>query len=247
MIEKKLGSNKKDVSVMHIHGGKPAAKKIINYKYPYFHEAATYIQDEYWKEILEALALTGRTPRGFQYTNGCLMNKKKKKAIKLSVEDPQTLCHDFIEFCKMHGNMFSLEDVENIENTDLYVSEIPLENWKTISKSHTSLVIHITHYIRKRYPNLSKSMYDKLYTTIITQINLKTIDEHNVIIEDNEIVDIVGLDIEGDQIILSLPAAPKIKPSHSKNLKPLFYRYEAGWEKLINKIRKGGETNEEEE
>lgn len=214
-------------------------RKITTYKYPELLECVDYIQDEFWKERLKNAA-AGKYPPYFKYYDGILKHTKNKTSVRLS-SNPEEKLKEFINFMRDVGHIYSPNDI--IENNNILKHEInslSKETWKNISLSKTRRSYYIKDYINKKYAHLDKNIKDELIIHINNCFELQIFKQKNVIFEDNEIKNIVGIDADKNGIIYTQKLTfPNTKINLKKKKKNKIYAHYENWVKYLKDYQKG--------
>ena len=174
-------------------------KKKDDVVYKIFEDAADLVEDEFWKTML-LNASKSKFKRGFKFNNGVLTYKIKNKifSFNLNLNSPIELKESFIYFIKEKCGILSNDDkvnkTEEIGKLYLNKNDEILKSWSKI-KTNTHKHIIINKYIQniKKQDNLDDNKYLHLKDKIVTGIILGIFNSKTIIIENGEIIEIIGL------------------------------------------------------
>ena len=178
---------------------KSYAKKKEDIKYKIFDDASNYVQDEFWKIMLKNASLN-KFKRGFKFMSGVLTYKSKNKIIShnLNLDSPEETMKSFIYFMREECGVFSEEDkqikTKEIKKTLINNKPNSVNSWSKI-KTYIQKNIIINKYLNKlkEENNLNSVQYRQLKNKIMIGIISGFFNAKTIIVEDSEIVDIIGL------------------------------------------------------
>jgi hypothetical protein len=194
-------------------------KKIV---YPMFAEFAVHTSDTYWHKKFNVLA-NGKIPKYFTVYGDTIAYSKSGKMVEWqrtsdNAEDTKTC----IEFFKNYGGLFSKRDeTEFIEQSmtpsDSYVeicSEDPpiIKTWTQYDKKSQELLIKNYTQDLGDQMNLTKSERLLLLQTLRLDIADKRFNKNNIVLNNNKIVDIIGLQSDKNKVF-------RITESSTRNVK----------------------------
>jgi hypothetical protein len=193
-------------------------KKIAN---PIFHECAKIASDPFWKDKFEK-ASYGKFPRGFSYSNNCLVYKKGNINRSLVVpEDPTVAYASIVFFFHEAANIYSDQDLEERQEEEHLAQiqeQLKEKTWaKTLKRQREVLIATYICELKERYV-LSRTAILELEDLINIGILYNYFNKDTIILEDGIISEIKGLiyDESKGKFTTKEPLKPKIGKSSSK-------------------------------
>ena len=182
----------------------PIKREIV---YPVFLECLEYTDDIFWKSIFEDLAY-GKAPHGTYINKGflCCSYKGKEFSYKLERKDPEILWNELYQILTDKIGIFSQKEKKDQK---LAFSEmqklLKSENSNSRRKNSKDMLFQKYAIEMKREHNLSIKQTKYLLSIISICLLFKTITTKDIIIEDEKIISINGIDIENGEVILKKP------------------------------------------
>jgi Holliday junction resolvase RusA-like endonuclease len=171
-----------------------------------FEECAKYTSDVFWKDVLISCS-RNKFPSGFMYKDGFLAHKGKKAGKIYLSADPKEALVEIITFFQEKNQIYSNKDKEKEEEELLQEQVIikEIKSWDQLKKKKKQLDIVLAQFILdvcKKYGKETRRDKDNLVTLINIAILQGYLTNETVVIEDNQIVDIVGLEIKNGDFYL---------------------------------------------
>ena len=175
--------------------------------------------DSYWISFFNECAI-GKLPRGFKYGNGILFYRVKSKIIEILIpEDPSIASGIIKKFVYEHSGIISPNDLNekrNIEEKRI-ANIVVNENiqWINIkNEKEQSILISLFAEKISDYYNLSIEESKVLIQIIKIGVIAGYLNNENIIINNGQIVEIIGLEFDEDTKSFS------ISKQISSNFKP---------------------------
>ena len=173
------------------------SKKKEDIIYTIFDEASELVDDEFWKVILKN-ASVNKFKRGFKFKNGILTYKSKNTIIShsLCIDSPKDVMESFIYFMRDNCGVYSETD-KQIKHTGIInslISDKPnaINSWSKI-KTYIQKTMIINKYI-STFKNLTIAQTKQLKHKITIGIISGFFNTKTIIVEDSEIINIIGLE-----------------------------------------------------
>ena len=190
---------------------KPSKKTI---KHQVFADALDYTNDNFWRKKLDD-ASRGKFPPGFRYVNDKLHYKQNKIEIsKIPIETSK----NFIEFLQREAQILSdIDHQYSLKKAELNVAEKEILTWNNASKNTKSKLIN--DYAEKimKSEGMSRADKENLRSIIYAGTYMKTFNKNTIIIENEKIVNIVGLCKDPKTNTYYIKPAKSIKRSKENN------------------------------
>lgn len=184
-------------------------------------DSIDFIDDQYWKDKLEQIAYH-KYPKGFILKGYILSFKKNMNSIysvNLEGLSSEEVCQKVIEFLQEHGNMKSAIDRENdriiseeMKNRDEDVKE--WKNLRSVKKQNIFLMNYAIELCKDKEID-----YNDLFCLLSAEVMLKNITSEDIVISDNKIVKIHGLEYRDGKYVVN--SKNELKRSKIKNETPL--------------------------
>lgn len=189
--------------------------------YPIFAKASECAADSFWQNKLFDLAIN-TFPTHFSYYNGTLNYKKGAKSANVILpEQPEEVLAAVAGFLGDYGSIYSPTDRANYNSREIRSAPQETITWENAStKTKELLICYFLQDIQKQL-KLTNSQIIQLYTVITGNMNNKSLQDSQVIMERERIVDIAGLTYSKEQgrfLIKGCPIMPlKAIPTKNKN------------------------------
>jgi len=231
-----------------------------------FEEMSKISTDPFWKNLFLDIA-KNNPKRGFSYSPnlhpdscnvGKLVYKSQGKEYFCEVNNnPNISIINVKNFMTEKANIMSDHDkkIKNIElnNELLNKRKIEINNWNGVKNEKKTIIINFTEKMAKKY-SLNQEEKNNLINVINEGIAGGILDNDNIIVLNNEIVEIIGLNNINNNFFLD-PIIKKVYPiklskiskDDSENLDELEYEYEyeyknknivISFEKFLNVLNK---------
>jgi hypothetical protein len=182
----------------------PVKREIV---YPVFLECLEYTDDMFWKSIFEDLAY-GKAPHGTYISKGflCCSYKGKEFSYKLERKDPEILWKEIYSILTDKIGIFSQKE-RNKQKTAFSEMQKSTKNDTTNSrKKNTKDMLYEKYVLRmKKEHNLTIKQAKYLLAVIGICMLFKTISSKDIVMKDDKIESINGIQIENGEIILKKP------------------------------------------
>jgi hypothetical protein len=175
--------------------------------YPVFLECCQFSEDKFWESIFEDLAY-GKPPYGTYISKGsiCCNHKNKEFSYKIERKNPQNI-HD--DLYKLFTEKLGISSHRQKQKRRIDFHQIEKEikdsrqKWSDIRKKNVKDLL-IERYVIKLREKHSLSIKSAKYLLSIISLALvfKIISSKDIIYENEEIKDIEGIDIDGENIFL---------------------------------------------
>lgn len=216
---------------------------------PFFLEFSERTSDPYWAEKFR-LAAHGKFPSGFSCQNKTLFCRKKKKNFQLDLNSNiDQAVNDSINFFRTHAGLVSPIDKQNYLDFQNNREE-KICRWGEVGKRMQSCLI--ANYISDlviRY-NLNKQEFNKLKSLLDKAVSEKTFNKKHIVIEDNRIVEITGLQWISEVRIFEIDPSLSPQKNKSKDLefadfyeeritdKDYYPQFDSRWENYLGLLNK---------
>jgi len=210
-------------------------------KWPIFEEMSKVEHDPFWKEYW-IRASKGKFPTGFSFNGNELFYSYRKKVSKVSfgkdiIDSCQLVKHMYQEY----SSIYSPLDIKHIDQRkDIFYSnrDTDIKSWSDCNPSQKAgLITHFLVVLAREY-SLSVEEKNALHQTMNVGVNIGAFNTKNIIIENNKIVDIIGLEWsdEKEMFYIDTTQAPfKIKrPSKTTSKGRDNHCLYSNWLKLNN-------------
>ena len=208
--------------------------------YPVFLSCCEFSKDNFWKFIFEDLAY-GNCPYGTYIIKNymCCNYKGKEFSYKIDPKkDPKIIYEDIYDI--LHNKFGLLSNKDKKHNRELFFSKGKEDDEiLTIKKKYIRLVLveEFIENMTKKYKLPFKKMCE-LYSTIILGLSLKSINKNSIVIKDNSIKSIEGINFTKGKITYNLNIYNRInRPSvvikDSNYLSDYWFKYLAKIKKLL--------------
>lgn len=185
---------------------------------PQFKVYSENINDPFWKEILLEIS-KGKPPKGFVVRRDRFYYRDTKKNISLFLSPDPMAAQKYIDFMKLHGLIFSEEDInENEKYISTFSSKskriVPSSCWEEIKKRKTLCYHLLREYsleVTKRF-NLTPSQKKDFQTMLNYRYTRKDISPDDINMEDGVIISINGLVLDKDKMEFDFVLNSKNKP-----------------------------------
>jgi len=171
-------------------------KEII---FPHFLHCCQETEDLYWKYIFEDLSY-GRAPYGVYFTKGFMCCGFKGKEFSYVVDTNKPIPDLYSEVKNILQNKLGIQSSEDIilqrelfDNTSKQISLFECNDWNDIKKKETKNFL-LTNFIMNKKKLLPKIKSNKLLATLMLVIQLKIINNDDIIVENGKIIDIENWD-----------------------------------------------------
>lgn len=152
------------------------------------------------------------------YKDGYLTHKRGKKTTKIYLSaQPETALKEFISFLQEKDQIYSIKDKEK-EEEDILGEQVVIKeiaDWTQLKKKKKQLDVILSQFIletTRHYGLESKKNKDQL-TTLINIANLQGyLNDKTVVLKENKIVDIIGLEVKEGKFYL---------PTSNKKIRPV--------------------------
>jgi len=216
-------------------------KNSARLKWPIFEEISKAEYDPFWKEYWTRAA-KGKFPVGFSFNGNDLFYSYRKKGSKVSfAKDITDSCQLAKHMYQENSSIYSPLDMKHInQRKEIFYSnrDTDIKSWSDCNASQKAgLITHFLVVLARDY-SLNTDEKNALHQTINVGVNIGAFNVKNIIIENNKIADINGLEWsdEKEMFYIDTTRAPfKIKkPSKTTSKKKDSYCLYSNWLKLNN-------------
>ena len=173
--------------------GSTIHKNMLNVIYPIFMKFSEHVDDPYWKSILINCA-KGKFPKGFIYNDNILLYRPNGESV--NIDDTGESINIFIDFIRSNAKIRSKMDLDrekDYEKEQQIGKNVKFEEWGKIKSKFNKRLLIIEYVTKmKNLYDLSQDESDQLTTLINMNMNEEII-KRNIIIQDNNISGINGL------------------------------------------------------
>lgn len=214
-------------------------KSSAKLKWPIFEEISKAEHDPFWKEYW-IRASRGKFPPGFSFNGNELFYSYRKKVSKVTFsKDVADSCQLAKHMYQENSSIYSPLDMKHInQRKEVFYSnrDTDIKSWSDCNNSQKAgLITHFLVLLAREY-QLSTDEKNALHQTLNVGVNIGAFNTKNIIIENNKIVDILGLEWsdEKEMFYIDTKQAPfKIKkPSKTTSRKKNGYCLYSNWLKL---------------
>lgn len=173
--------------------------KVTKIKWPIFDEMFKRESDPFWKDYWSR-ASQGKFPSGFSFNGSEVYYTRRNKCTRVVIND------NIVEMCQVikaamqeHANIYSPSDLKrlnNILNLDDNVHDI--ESWSKCNGTKKDIIAHYLLELGEEYKLNSKER-EELDQTINVGVNIGAFNKKTIIMSNNKIVYIEGLDWDTEQ------------------------------------------------
>ena len=206
--------------------------------YPIFLSCCEFSKDNFWKFIFEDLAY-GNCPYGTYIVKNYLCCNYKGKEFSYKIDnkkDPKMIYTDVYNI--LHNKFGLLSNKDKKYNRELFFLKGIENNKEELLKKKNIRLILIEEFVEnmaKKY-QLSFQKMHKLYSTIIVGFSLKSINKDSIIIKNNSIKKITGINFSKGNITYNLNIYKRVnRPSVVIKDNDYLSEY---WFKYLAKIKK---------
>lgn len=216
------------------------ATATVRLKWPIFGEMVAAEPDPFWKEYW-VRASKGKFPFGFSFNGKALFYSYRNKLTKVVFDkDVAHMCQLAKHLYQDKANIHSPRDLKyNEQRKELMYSNIKVEELTSWAKCNLSQKNNlITYYLLELVNdyNLNTKRKAELEQTIKAGINVGAFNEKNIVLQDNKINNIEGLEYNKTSAKFYINpdiAPPKIKkPSKNSSIKGDEFCLFSNWLKL---------------
>lgn len=181
----------------------------LNVMYPMFVNLSEYVDDPYWKAIFLDSS-KGKFPKGFTFNGNTLSYRLNGRSLIL--DENVNSIKKFIDFIRINTGIRSPMDLEREKDYEKEHQSISaasnINEWSKFSKCNRRLIIieYVTK-MRKLY-KLTQDETDQL-TTLINMNMEEDVIKKNILLRDNNIVEIHGLNWDTSKRRFFLIGEPK--------------------------------------
>ena len=211
-------------------------KKNINVAYPIFEQCAELCEDEDWKLVLTKASMN-KFPRGFTFSNNTLMFRKKKNVETMDLSNnPEEAMQQSINFFKVFGKIKSVKyklDANILEKETIKRQRREaIVKWNDNKKKNIKDLL-INKFIKQETEkyNLNYKQRKELSCLINVGLNLNYFDSSTIIIENEKITNIIGLNYINDAYFLDIDLIKNTIKNNNKSRTRIKY---ISNEKLLN-------------
>lgn len=167
--------------------------------YPIFLKCIPYTEDTFWKETFEELSY-GNCYQGAYISKGYICSNVKGKdfVYKFIDKDPKKIYFDITKLLKEKLNIMSKNDrkilIDEFEEVEECLKSFKNIDWVDIKKKSLKDILIQNFLIRvKKDYELSIGQMKRLYNTINLGLMLKSIKNSDIVYENGEIEEIIGI------------------------------------------------------
>lgn len=175
--------------------------------YPIFLDCCQYTSEPYWKNVFEDLAYN-RCPPGIYIKNNCICYKQGGKEIiyQITYDDTKKLFDKlqklFMKKLKIISTTNRSENKKKYRHAEHELKQ-SVDNWSSIRKKNIrdNMIARYVINMQEKYKLSNKNMR-YLRSKIIIGLLFNTIQPQDIIIEDNEIIAINGIEFRDNKLVI---------------------------------------------
>jgi len=211
-----------------------ASKATASYKYPYFIESASAVDDDFWKRVLQDAA-KGKFMSNFFFDGVSLTYRRKNNTELLPDLHPEDKADIFIAFHQRFGIQSPRDIRTNASNQVAFQPASETDIIKSLRKSVPRRLEMIRKYVNTQYQHLSDDIRSEMITQISVFFDLKLLKPTDIQIADGEIVNILGITgtEEGVVICKEFPSVKQTRSRDSRSNKAKPCEHLENWLKFL--------------
>jgi hypothetical protein len=214
----------------------PVKREIV---YPVFLECLEYTDDIFWKSIFEDLAY-GKAPHGTYISKGflCCSYKGKEFSYKLERKDPEILWKEIYTILTDKIGIFSQKERNKQKTAFSEMQKLARNDTAHSRKKNTKDMLYEKYVLRmKKEHNLTIKQAKYLLAVISICMLFKTISSKDIIMKDDKIDSINGIQIENGEIILKKPLCSIGENNHKEQGEKCFNFMSDNWTPYLEGIK----------
>ena len=195
---------------------KPAAKKgkkAPPIKYPQFLRMAKSLEDDYWRQIFEQMAVN-KCPRGFTLRDGALNHRRGQKINNIPIDGESV--SDIIDFYKNMAGLRSKMDLEReqaeIEEQLANMGSLEDCTWASIKKKKKVRDLLLSSFYRDLSKTMNLNSAEKNHLISLVNLGIMKGYLNDIVMDHGRIVEIGGLRFDSGSRSFSLDNAPDTAP-----------------------------------
>jgi hypothetical protein len=192
-----------------------ASKATASYKYPYFIESASIVDDDFWKRLLQDAA-KGKFMSNF-FFDGVSLTYRRKNHTELTADlGPEDRAYTFISFHQRFGVQSPRDIRTNASNQIAFQPASEADIIKSLRKSVPRRLEMIRKYVNTQFAHLTDDIRNEMITQISVFFDLKLLKPTDICISDGEIVNIMGI-TANEEGVIACKDFPAVKQTRSRD------------------------------